>query len=555
MPSAAIIFVVAVLLAIPAYLLGHLQSSPESADAFGNAVGDFVADHIVPNYVPDAIGDAIGDVIGDVVADFLDADDEEDESSSRCSLSDEDFATDPAIQTMVFDLGYGPQEFHAYVQPDVSTFYLDEPGTREQAKPRHEGIAAKFVNISTRNTRLFWCPGNGGRCSPMSHMRPFESAGTASFPRHVFHIEDDDTGEVLARFAIDPPTSVYYYDAITVENDPEATARNMEQLAEHELEAYRVHMDSRKFGDEYFRFTGRPYLSMYPRNAPSHKMWPANYFGQEHWVTTRETHFVTNPPLSELGSIDVEGSARKLKAGGEPRLLFEYREEEAYLNMTLKVLSCAPRAFEINDFLSQVEVDHIMYLTTGLSLHRSTTAGGAERDEERDHTKDTRTSLNTWVYREKDAIMDTIYRRAADLLRIDEALLRTRSTDEYPHMDNSRSLAEALQLVHYSIGQEYTAHHDFGYAKFHEKNQPARFATLLLYLNEPEEGGQTQFPRWVNAETSEGLNVEPRRGKAVLFYSQLPDGNMDDFSHHAALPVRVGEKWLMNLWVWDPIYG
>ena len=96
-----------------------------------------------------------------------------------------------------------------------------------------------------------------------------------------------------------------------------------------------------------------------------------------------------------------------------------------------------------------------MYLTTGLSLVRSTTAGGAETDAaERDHTKDTRTSLNTWVYREKDAIMDTIYRRAADLLRIDEALLRPRSVDEYPHMDNTRSLAEALQLVHYDVGQE-----------------------------------------------------------------------------------------------------
>jgi len=34
----------------------------------------------------------------------------------------------------------------------------------------------------------------------------------------------------------------------------------------------------------------------------------------------------------------------------------------------------------------------------------------------------------------------------------------------------------------------------------------------------------------------------------VLFYSQLPDGNMDDFSQHAAEPVTDGEKWLINLW-------
>jgi len=221
----------------------------------------------------------------------------------------------------------------------------------------------------------------------------------------------------------------------------------------------------------------------------------------------------------------------------------------------LRVISCSPRAFEIDDFLSQTEVDHIMYLTTGMKLHRSTTASGSEKDPTaEDGTKDTRTSLNTWVYREKDAVIDTIYRRAADLLRIDEALLRPRSEDEYPEMDSRRSIAEALQLVHYDVGQEYTAHHDFGYSKILQKAQPARFATLLLYLNEGMEGGATQFPRWVNAETSEGLNVEPKVGKAVLFYSQLPDGNMDDWSHHAALPVKKGEKWLMNLWVWDPKY-
>ena len=50
--------------------------------------------------------------------------------------------------------------------------------------------------------------------------------------------------------------------------------------------------------------------------------------------------------------------------------------------------------------------------------------------------------------------LDTIYRRAADLLRIDEALLRLRSKDEFPEMQSKRGLAEALQLVHYDVGQE-----------------------------------------------------------------------------------------------------
>lgn len=476
--------------------------------------------------------------------------------SSQCSLTDEEFANDPAMQTMSFDLGYGPQEFRAYVQPDVSEFYREPPGSRVAKKPQHVGWAAKFVNMSTRRIRLFWDPKDGRAGSPMSYMNPFNSAGTASFPGHAFYVTPaNDESTILARFVMAPPTSVYYYDPIMVEGDDEATQANLDALTADEFAKYQEHVTSRAFGKEYFDFAGREYLATYPRNAPSHRIWRADYLGQEHWVTTRETHFVDAPPEKDLTRITKKGIERVLR-DDEPRILQEYRAEEPILNMTMKVLSCAPRAFEIVHFLSQAEVNHIMYLTTGMDLRRSTTAGDVDaKDAERDSTRNTRTSLNTWVYRETDVIIDTIYRRAADLLRIDEALLRPRSKEEHPQLSKSSSLAEALQLVHYDVGQEYTAHHDFGYADFSRKDQPARFATLLLYLNEGMEGGETQFPRWVNAETRQGLDVKPEVGKAVLFYSQLPDGNMDDWSHHAALPVRKGEKWLMNLWVWDPEYN
>ena len=99
-----------------------------------------------------------------------------------------------------------------------------------------------------------------------------------------------------------------------------------------------------------------------------------------------------------------------------------------------------------------------------------------------------------------------------------------------------------------------SAHHDFGFAHLEDEHQAARFSTLLLYLNKPEKGGETSFPRWANTETFEELAIEPEVGKGVLFYSQLPDGNFDDLSHHAAKPVIAGEKYLMNLWVWDPVY-
>ena len=72
---------------------------------------------------------------------------------------------------------------------------------------------------------------------------------------------------------------------------------------------------------------------------------------------------------------------------------------------------------------------------------------------------DTRTSLNSWLPRETSPITDAIYRRAADLMRIDEALLRDRAKDEFPEWPTRHTLAESLQLVHYDMGQKYTAHH------------------------------------------------------------------------------------------------
>ena len=55
------------------------------------------------------------------------------------------------------------------------------------------------------------------------------------------------------------------------------------------------------------------------------------------------------------------------------------------------------------------------------------------------------------------------------------------------------------------------------------------------------------------ARSEKGIKIHPGKGNAVLFYNLCEDGNGDVKSQHAALPVRKGEKWLANLWVWDPV--
>jgi hypothetical protein len=287
---------------------------------------------------------------------------------------------------------------------------------------------------------------------------PFSSGGTATFPTHsfIFTPNSDEDKQVLARFTVgEYPDNVHVYDPYHVEGDKKQTQENLKALTEEEMEKYKILRKSYLFGLAYRNFTGRSYLVNYPRPPPIHFMWRADYFNQTHWVTTRETHFAKLPPSSLLTRITQYGKARALKTD-DPRLLQEFRSSESILNMTLRVLSCAPRVFEIDNFLSSTEVEHLMAVAYGEDLSRSQTGQG-ESAQSGDQVRKTRTSYNAWVERERSPIIDAVYRRAADLLRIDEALLRHRGDGEYPDLGSDKTIAESLQLVHYDPMQEYTA--------------------------------------------------------------------------------------------------
>ena len=47
------------------------------------------------------------------------------------------------------------------------------------------------------------------------------------------------------------------------------------------------------------------------------------------------------------------------------------------------------------------------------------------------------------------------------------------------------------------------------------------------------------------------LAVRPHSSRAVLFYSQHPNGEVDNYSLHGACPVLSKQKYAANLWVWN----
>jgi prolyl 4-hydroxylase len=101
--------------------------------------------------------------------------------------------------------------------------------------------------------------------------------------------------------------------------------------------------------------------------------------------------------------------------------------------------------------------------------------------------------------------------------------------------------AEGLQVLHYGPGQEYKAHYDF-----FGKNTPSarnnRISTLIIYLNDVEQGGETVFPLLQ-------LAVKPKRGSALYFEYFYRQQALNELTLHSSAPVVRGEKWVATQWM------
>ncbi|PIC98302.1 MULTISPECIES: 2OG-Fe(II) oxygenase [unclassified Sporosarcina] len=99
---------------------------------------------------------------------------------------------------------------------------------------------------------------------------------------------------------------------------------------------------------------------------------------------------------------------------------------------------------------------------------------------------------------------------------------------------------ESLQVLHYLPGQEYKAHHDFFSATSNVTNN--RISTLVMYLNDVEEGGETYFPHLK-------LSITPKKGMAVYFEYFYNDPLLNDLTLHGGAPIELGEKFVATQWM------
>ncbi|KAM0946891.1 putative procollagen-proline 4-dioxygenase [Dioscorea sansibarensis] len=204
-----------------------------------------------------------------------------------------------------------------------------------------------------------------------------------------------------------------------------------------------------------------------------------------------------------------------------------------------EVLSWEPRAFLYHNFLSKEECEYLMELAKP-RMEKSTVV-----DSSTGKSKDSRvrTSSGMFLRRGRDEVIRVIEKRIADFTFI-----------PVEH-------GEGLQVLHYEVGQKYEPHYDYFLDEFNTKNGGQRIATVLMYLSDVEEGGETVFPSAkVNSsslpghnELSEcgkkGLSVKPKMGDALLFWSMRPDATLDPSSLHGGCPVIKGNKWSSTKWM------
>lgn len=191
----------------------------------------------------------------------------------------------------------------------------------------------------------------------------------------------------------------------------------------------------------------------------------------------------------------------------------------------ITVSTDAPIVRVLENLLTSEECDGLMAEATP-RLARSLTVDVDGRHQ----TDQRRTSQGMFFGIGETPLVQRIERRIADLLAIPV------------------NHGEGLQILHYQAGQEYEPHFDWfnpeqpGFSAITARGGQ-RIASVVMYLNTPEEGGGTAFPRI-------GLTVTAMRGSAVYFAYDTGD----EASLHAGLPVIKGEKWIATKWLRERPY-
>jgi len=187
-------------------------------------------------------------------------------------------------------------------------------------------------------------------------------------------------------------------------------------------------------------------------------------------------------------------------------------------------LNLEPRVYTVDNFINPAECRHMIGCAEAAGMNRAKVSGAEEGVISKG-----RTNSLCWIDHATDTITYQIAAWVAGLIGM------------------PLSHAERFQVIHYGEGAEYKPHFDAfnpetSAGKRNWQNGGQRLITALCYLNTPEKGGGTVFPKLK-------LSVPAEAGKLVVFHNCTP-GTVVRHAHslHGGAPVDIGEKWAFNLW-------
>ncbi|XP_077229383.1 prolyl 4-hydroxylase 1 isoform X4 [Tasmannia lanceolata] len=200
-----------------------------------------------------------------------------------------------------------------------------------------------------------------------------------------------------------------------------------------------------------------------------------------------------------------------------------------------EIISWAPRIIVLHNFLSSEECDYLR----AIARPRLKISTVVDIKTGKGIKSDVRTSSGMFLNSEerKYPIIQAIEKRISVFSQVP--------------VENG----ELLQVLRYEKNQFYRPHHDYFSDTFNLKRGGQRVATMLMYLSDNVEGGETFFPMAGDGECScggktvKGMCVKPVKGDAVLFWSMGLDGASDLNSIHGGCEVLQGEKWSATKWM------
>ena len=112
---------------------------------------------------------------------------------------------------------------------------------------------------------------------------------------------------------------------------------------------------------------------------------------------------------------------------------------------------------------------------------------------------------------------------------------------------------ETIQGQRYAVGQEFKPHHDFfytdqSYYKAEAETGGQRTWTAMIFLNEPEAGGHTNFPEL-------NVKIAPRAGNLFTWNNMDVHGEPNRYTLHQGMPVISGLKYVVTKWYRERPWG